>query len=157
MPAEQISVPTFKVPSSTTKSLDTKNLSEEDLKILHDEDPFMYYSINKLRIAAIIGSAASAVNGNNDDARLGREARQGGSTADANGAPSPDSTAPATTVLRKTRLSFEVEACYSMVMELGLPDNVDDDEDDASDLMDDADDDEEDEFMFMAALNAMRR
>lgn len=143
MPTKSISVPTFKVSSNgETSRISTKDLSEENLRTLHDNDPFMYYSVPQLLKPAMIGRGLGTIDANNRELLSpSNAARKGRSPSDVRTASSSDSTQSGTTEVRKSRISFEADPCYMMMEELEL---LPDDEDD---LMGDDDD-----LLFMEGL-----
>lgn len=153
MSTKQVFVPLKVSPGTKAYTLDTKDLTKEGLKKLHDVDPFMYYSIDKVRIAEVRGRSAHApdfVNlhelspGQQDNSPCDDATTTSSSELDS----SLESRAPVTTVVRKTRISFEVEPCQLMVDELvdGMEELdllCDDDDDDggSGSPMDEDDDD----------------
>ena len=100
----------FEQPSDEVKNqaqaIDVKDLSEEDLQSLRKEDPFMYYSIPAIRMATISGKdiypsdkiALCCSNLSSDDGQQEPASKRTKSTY---------YNRSKTTVLRRTRISFE--------------------------------------------------
>jgi hypothetical protein len=100
----------FEEPSDEVKNqaqaIDIKDLSEDDLQSLWKEDPFMYYSIPAIRMAAIYGKdidpsdkvALCCSNPSSSDDQQEPASKRTKSTY---------SNRSRTTVLRRTRISFE--------------------------------------------------
>ena len=88
------------------QAIDVKDLSEEDLQSLRKEDPFMYYSIPAIRMATIYGKdidpsdkvALCCSNLSSSDDQQEPASKRTRSTY---------SNRSRTTVLRRTRISFE--------------------------------------------------
>jgi len=88
------------------KVIDTRNLTEEDLKTLRKQDPFLYFSIPAVRTATLLSRDV-------DMASL-----QGGQCSRRASCPSRIESTPPTKVERRTCISFEchtdllLEACF---------------------------------------------
>ena len=87
-----------------TQAIDIKDLSEDDLQSLRKEDPFMYYSIPAIRMATIYGNdiddkvASLCCSNLSSDGQQEPASKRTKSTY---------SNRSKTTVLRRTRISFE--------------------------------------------------
>ena len=88
-----------------TQAIDIKDLSEDDLQSLRKEDPFMYYSIPAIRMATIYGKdidpsdkVALCCSNLSSDGQQEPASKRTKSTY---------SNRSRTTVLRRTRISFE--------------------------------------------------
>jgi hypothetical protein len=77
------------------KVIDTRNLTEEDLKTLRKQDPFLYFSIPAVRTATLLSRDV-------DMASL-----QGGQCSRRASCPSRIDSTPPTKVERRTCISFE--------------------------------------------------
>ena len=98
--------------------IDTTNLSEEDLQALKKQDPFLYYSIPKIRNTVLRSSAANA------DVTTQTQRNQNQKSADSRRAsrPSQVESSSSAMVERKSCISFE---CHT---DLLLEDLMDDTE-----------------------------
>ena len=120
-----ISVPTKGSPSTQKKkSIDTAHLSEDDLKALKKQDPFLYYSIPTVRAAAVRRGSMDTPSSVQQDAGLDTQSHRRVSC------PDRIESSP-TKVERQTRISFE---CYSDVFFGEVSDGEDMDEEDDADV-----------------------
>lgn len=105
-------VPTvFDVSEKPAEVINTEDLSEEDLELLHGADPFMYFSITDKRRAAMLCEARDHTSPLTDTGRL-----QGSSTV----------------ATRKTRITFEMDPVQMMFGDINIDiedDDIDDDGD----------------------------
>ncbi len=113
------SVPTKGSPSTQKKkSIDTAHLSEDDLKALKKQDPFLYYSIPTVRAAAVRRGSMDTPSSVQQNAGLDTQSHRRVSC------PDRIESSP-TKVERQTRISFE---CYSDVFFGEVSDGEDMDE-----------------------------
>jgi hypothetical protein len=118
------SVPTKGSPSTQKKkSIDTADLSEDDLKTLKKQDPFLYYSIPTVRNAAVRRGSMDTPSSVQQDTGLDTQSRRVS-------CPDRIESSP-TKVERQTRISFE---CYSDVFFGEVSDGEDMDEEDDADV-----------------------
>ena len=96
------SVPTKGSPSTQKKkSIDTADLSEDDLKTLKKQDPFLYYSIPTVRAATVRrGSIETMASTQQDGARTAQPRRR-------ISCPYRINSTPTSKVERRTCISFE--------------------------------------------------
>lgn len=144
---QTVSTVRTKSDSGEAPELDVKDLSDnKTLKTLHDMDPFMYYSITPIRHAAMFMSSIDAADviANAAPPKQGEQPKRPSLDSDSN---APSSSVSKTTVVRKSRLSFEADACTLMMKEIGLSCDDDDDEDDIIS-------DDHESLVFMQALYA---
>ena len=136
-------VNTFRESAGSTKELETKDLSKDDFRALKEADAFMYYSIPGARTASILGQDIES--SNTDDALF----RRCSSLSTTSSESTSDSNRSDTSVVRKTRISCEVDA-FSLMATM-----LDDIEDDEEDLSFDFEDDYDAECALMQALESI--
>lgn len=105
-------VATFNVPTKRTdeapkRVIDTSNLSEEDLEALRKQDPFLYYSIPRVRNATLRSSAVEAdlTTQRNQDPNPKQELAP--TRRRASSCPSQVESSSSTMVKRRSCISFE--------------------------------------------------
>mmetsp|Transcript_9933 Transcript_9933/g.17855 ORF Transcript_9933/g.17855 Transcript_9933/m.17855 type:complete len:118 (+) Transcript_9933:107-460(+) len=89
------------IPDVKTKTLDIKNLSEDDLKSLRKNDPFLYHSIPGIRRAAIFHKS---IDHSNMDALC-----QGQATRRVDTLQDSETPKKTTEITRRSRISFEAD------------------------------------------------
>jgi hypothetical protein len=124
---------------SSTKQVDTRDLSSSAAASLKTSDPFMFYSIPQLRKAALLNKGSDDLP-QHVPANLSGSSSMDTAAADGNGS---------CLVKRQTRVSTECHADLFFEDFLGLHDNQGE-----TDCEDDSDDDDEEEAFLMAILAA---
>ncbi len=97
----KIVVPTFRPTCAVNQELEIKGMKAEDVKSLHEIDPFMYYSIPGIRKAAMSSQPSDDVDHSNIDDLVCAQARG------TNHSSSAQCQSSRTSISRCTCVSFE--------------------------------------------------